>query len=67
MLSVEQFQKKLNAPFEEGADAPRQCFSRRDAEVLRRQAYHFLCPFARASDDDPRPDAEQPESEPSPE
>jgi hypothetical protein len=67
MLSVEQFQKKLNAPFEEGRDEPTRCYSRRDAEALRRQAYHFLCPFARASDDDPRPDAEHPESEPSPE
>lgn len=59
MLSVEQFQEKLNAPFEEGRDEPTRCYSRREAERRHREAHRFIrelmqaAPERPAEDDDP--------------
>ena len=51
MLSVEEAKDQLNAPFEEEEPAqPARCYSRRDAEALRRQAYRFLRPLVRERD-----------------
>ena len=58
MLSVEEIKEELNAPFEKGGDRPARCYSRRDAEVVRRQAYRFLRPLAGEEEEtDDRPEA----------